>query len=179
VRAPRTTTKAKIERMLQVSRWLSLRLQGHTLAQIGESQDPPISFQAVQKGIKLALDRVAIEPFDQIRTMELLRLDELLAGIYQRATLGEIAAIDRVLAIGVRRARLLGLDMQSNAGLRFGADGPSAVDNIDPVTGERKIRLEIINDPEVCRRERLYLERIKALGGADPIGDDGVGPKLN
>ena len=165
--------------MLQVSRWLSMRLQGYTLQQIGESQDPPISFQAVQKGIKLALGRVAIEPFDQIKTMELLRLDELLAGIYPRATQGDIAAIDRVLAIGVRRAHLLGLDMQQNAGLRLGLDGLSEIDNTDPVTGERRIRLEIINDPEVGRREHLYRKRIEAIGGDPNIEGESVGPKLN
>jgi hypothetical protein len=170
--APRTTTKAKIARMLQVSQWLSMRLQGYTLQQIGENQDPKITHQAVAKGIKLALGRVAIEPFDQIKTMELLRLDELLAGIYPRATQGDIAAIDRVLAIGVRRARLLGLDMQQNTGLNEN-------DSIDPVTGERKIRLEIINDPEVGRREYLYRKRIEALGGDPNIEDDSVRPKLN
>ena len=148
-----------------------MRLQGWTLEQIGQSETPTISFQAVQKGIKLALSRVAIEPFDQIRTMELMRLDELLAGIYERAASGDIPALDRVLAIGVRRARLLGLDMQTNTGLRFGVDGLSEIDSIDPAS-ERGVRVEIIGDPEQVRREHVLQKRLEALGGDATIDDD-------
>jgi hypothetical protein len=40
----------------------------------------------------------------------MLRLDELQNAIWQRATDGEVRALDRVLHIMARRAKLLGLD---------------------------------------------------------------------
>ena len=56
-----------------------------------------------------------------------MRLDELLAGIYERAVGGDIPALDRVLAIGVDRARLLGSDAQTSAGY---TDRRRASDNL-------------------------------------------------
>ena len=100
-----------------------------------------------------------------------------LCGRFPRATQGDIAAI--IGAGGVRRARLLGLKSQQNAGLRFGADGLNEIDSIDPVTGERRIRVEIINDPEVGRREHLYRKGIEALGGDPTIEGESVGSRLN
>lgn len=158
--------------MQRVSAMLSMRLQGFTLQAIGDAQDPPISFQAVHQAIKRALDRVVMEPFQHIKLMEIMRLDEYLAGLYERAANGDIAAVDRALAIGVRRARLLGLDMQPNAGLRFGADGLQEIDTVDPIAGERIVRVEIIGDPEQVRREHVLRQRLEALGG-DATIDDG------
>jgi hypothetical protein len=37
------------------------------------------------------------EPLEQVRQMELLRLDELLAAIWPQAKAGDIGAVDRVL----------------------------------------------------------------------------------
>jgi len=42
--------------------------------------------------------------------LEALRLDQMQAALWQRATDGEVRAIDRILRIMERRARLLGLD---------------------------------------------------------------------
>jgi len=75
--------------------------------------------------------------------LELSRLDQLLKGIYANAKSGDIAAIDRCLAISMRRARLLGLDAPRN-GVRFGPDE----DEFNPA----KVRVEIVNDPETARR---------------------------
>jgi hypothetical protein len=84
-----------IERMQRVSQMLSMRLQGASLAQIAGAQDPPISFQAVHKALKTALRDMVIEPLEQVRTLELLRSDELLSSIYENALAGDIACIDR------------------------------------------------------------------------------------
>lgn len=47
---------------------------------------------------------------DDLRSEELSRLDGMLTGLWPRARKGEVAAVDRVLKIGERRAKLLGLD---------------------------------------------------------------------
>jgi hypothetical protein len=166
------TSAERIERQMRISAILSMRLSGSTLQQIGDAQDPPVSAVAIHKTLKRSLSAMLTETVEHARRVELLRLDELLAGIYPRATQGDIAAIDRVLAIMKRRASMLGLDLQPSREVR-------EIDNIDPATGERRIRLEIINDPEVGRREYLYRQRIEALGGDPNIEDDGAGPKLN
>ena len=136
---------------------LQLRLQGCTLQQIADVQEPKISFQAVSKAIKTALRDVVIEPLEQVRSLELLRLDELLAAVYEKALSGDIAAIDRCLAIMYRRARLMGLDQQTGGWLRFGPNGP--YEEVDPKT----IRVEIVGDPERERTKWLESERERLL----------------
>lgn len=65
------------------------------------------------KAVIRVLDRWRVETREDacvVRDLEVERLDSLLAGVWQRAAQGEPAAIDRVLKIMDRRARLLGLD---------------------------------------------------------------------
>ena len=45
-------SKNRIKRMQRVSQMLNLRLQGASLQQITDAQDPPITFQAVSKAIR-------------------------------------------------------------------------------------------------------------------------------
>ena len=52
--------------------------------------------------------------------MELARLDEMQAGVYERAIGGDPISIDRVLAIQTRRAAMAGL----NAATKIEASGP-------------------------------------------------------
>ena len=162
----KVTGKRRVERMKRVSQMLSMRLQGASLAQIGEAQTPPISFQAVSKAIKTALRDVMIEPLEQIRQLDLARLDELFAAIYEPALNGDIACIDRCLAIMHRRARLMGLDLQPGGLLRFGDRGAVEVDE----EGRPVMRIEIMGNPEVERVKWLQeeRERLLALTGGVP-----------
>lgn len=69
---------------------------------------------------------------DDLRSEELSRLDGMLTGLWPRARKGEVAAVDRVLKIGERRAKLLGLD------------APTKVAETDPdgnAVGPRRIEL--------------------------------------
>ena len=161
--------------MQRVSAMLSMRLSGFTLAQIGEAQTPTISPQAVHAAIKTALKDMIAEPLEQARRLELMRLDELLSGIYERAVGGDIPALDRVLALGVRRAKLLGLDMQTGGGIRFSDHGPMEFDADDPST----VRIEIVGDPEAARREHLLQKRIEALGGDPNIDGEDTPRRVN
>jgi hypothetical protein len=101
-----------IERAQRLATIMSLRVQGWSLAAIGQSLSPRCSAQAVHKTLKLAIQRTVNEAVEQVRRLEALRLDELTVGVYEKALGGDLPAIDRTLQIMARRARLLGLDAQ-------------------------------------------------------------------
>jgi NAD(P)H-dependent flavin oxidoreductase YrpB (nitropropane dioxygenase family) len=68
-----------------------------------------------RKAVKALLEKREYESVDEMRKMELERLDKLLLGtggngVYQQAIKGHLSAIDRVVKIMERRAKLLGLD---------------------------------------------------------------------
>lgn len=64
------------------------------------------AFKAVQSGLKAVLR----EPAEELRTLELERLDGILMAIYPKARQGDSQAIDRCLRVMERRSKLLGLD---------------------------------------------------------------------
>jgi phosphate uptake regulator len=104
------TGPQRIERERRIADILALRVAGNSLQAIGDAQDPPVTAQAVHKTLKRAIERMCSEAVEEARRIESLRLDELTLGVYPAASAGDIAAIDRCLAIMRRRARLLGLD---------------------------------------------------------------------
>src|SRR5436305_13622271 len=64
------------------------------------------AWHAVRAGLTATLQ----EPADELRGLELERLDALHRAVWDRAITGNGAAIDRALGIMRRRAALLGLD---------------------------------------------------------------------
>jgi len=64
----------------------------------------------VHNAVQSAMRRTLQAPADELRALELGRLDDLLKGVWGAACAGNVAAIDRVLKIMARRAALLGLD---------------------------------------------------------------------
>ena len=62
------------------------------------------------RAVKAALKKTLQEPADELRTLELSRLDDMLKAIAPHVAAGNLTAIDRALKIQERRARLLGLD---------------------------------------------------------------------
>lgn len=69
---------------------------------------------------------------DELKSEDLSRLDAMLTGLWPRARKGEAIAVDRVLKIMERRARLLGLD------------APTKIAETDPAgnaAGPRRVEL--------------------------------------
>lgn len=64
-----------------------------------------------------ALRATLQEPADELRSLELERLDRLLLGVWSQAAKGNQGAVDRALKIMERRARLLGLDAPTKQAL--------------------------------------------------------------
>ncbi len=62
------------------------------------------------KAVSRALAATIQEPADELRRLEVARLDALWSALWPLATDGQLAAVDRCLAVQSRRARLLGLD---------------------------------------------------------------------
>lgn len=112
----------------------ALRIAGATYQQIADRlgyANPSGAFKAAERG----LDDDTDEQIDQIKRLELRRLDELLLGLWQAARGGNVDATDRVLKIMDRRARLLGLDPN-------GAAAAPTKGGEDDVTRARRARAE-------------------------------------
>ena len=112
---------ANREQQLQASerrrQALQLRLAGVSYEEIASRlgySDRGSAWRSVMAALKTTLR----EPADELRKLELERLDRLLLGVWPQAVRGNQGSIDRALRIMERRARLLGLDVptrQDNA----------------------------------------------------------------
>ena len=90
---------------------LRLRKMGYDARQISDELDIP--FDRVSNIIKSALKSLSKEmkgQAEEIRSLELTRLDELQTAIWSDCMDGKLTAIDRVLKIMERRSKLVGLD---------------------------------------------------------------------
>lgn len=89
-------------------RAVELRLTGMTYAQIAQRLDwsgPSGAHQEIARALRLAE-----EPADRLRDLEVAQLDALFAAVWPRARSGHLRSVDAALGIMKRRARLLGLD---------------------------------------------------------------------
>jgi hypothetical protein len=62
------------------------------------------------KAVEAALQKTLQQPADELRELELERLDTLHRTLWPKAITGNLRATDRVLALMKRRSQLLGLD---------------------------------------------------------------------
>jgi hypothetical protein len=93
---------------------LALRKSGATYEAI--ARDLGVSVQSAHRAVKRALNRLngeIAEGVTDVRRMELERLDAMLGALWPKAARGNPTAVDRVLHIMERRAKLLGLDTPS------------------------------------------------------------------
>jgi hypothetical protein len=162
-----STNKAAFERMQRVSAILTKRYSGQSLAQIGAEQNPPVTPQAIHSLIQRALGQMPQQSVAEIRVLEAGRLDELQNAVWPQAKAGDIQAINCVLSLMQRRARLLGLDLRPAI---YGSGDSDAVDAVDP----RTIKVEIINDPERERVKWLEDERERLLA---LVGETALEPR--
>jgi NTP pyrophosphatase (non-canonical NTP hydrolase) len=90
---------------------LELRKAGATYDQIATRIG--ITREGSRRAVKRALAALSAEcteVAEEIRSLELERLDAMLLGVWDKARKGDLLAIDRVLKIQERRARFLGID---------------------------------------------------------------------
>jgi hypothetical protein len=105
----------RIESVERQRRALEMRKEGCTYLAI--SKELGCSPQYAQLAVEAALKRVLQEPADAVRKLECERLDAMLCGTWARAATGNLGALDAVLKIMARRAKLLGLDVPTISGI--------------------------------------------------------------
>jgi hypothetical protein len=93
--------------------------------------------------VKAALKATLREPANELRDLEVARLDAMLLPLWRRVQSGDEKAVDRVLRIMERRARLLGLDAPRRQELS-GPDGKPLAFDLSMLTDEELRILERI-----------------------------------
>jgi len=86
---------------------LELRLSGETFNSIAEKLGYA-SMSGAYKAVQAALKKTLQQPADEVRKMEVERLDVLLSAMWPHRHKPEY--LDRILRVMERRAKLLGLD---------------------------------------------------------------------
>lgn len=132
---------------------LAMRTRGCTYDQISTALG--ISRQGAADCVKRALAALKAdteEKAEEVRDLELRRLDRMLQIAEAAAESGDISAIDRVLRIQERRSKYLGLDAPARAEIK--SETTARVD------------LGVLDDRKLDDLERAY-QRI--LDDADPI----------
>lgn len=95
-----------------------MRKQGYTFQQIADSLG--VTDLGAHKMVMRTLERLATqtaETAEQVRAMEIERLNELWRHAWEQVENGELRAIDVCLNIQNRRARLMGLDAATKVDL--------------------------------------------------------------
>lgn len=104
------TSKRQITAREREAQAIGLRLSGATYQQIADVigyRGPSSAFNAVIRG----LDRMLpVQEADDLRRIMAAQIDKLTFGIWKQATGGHLGALDRVVRLMERKARLLGLD---------------------------------------------------------------------
>lgn len=112
---PRPRRRPKVERATRRAEALSMRLAGVRIDQIAKTLGVhPSTVYAWERDAVRDLPR---EQADELRFLELDRLDALQRSVWADAMRGDTRAVDRVLQIMDRRARYLGLYDERTAGL--------------------------------------------------------------
>lgn len=112
-RFPKTATPEIIGNATRRLEALELRKAGHPYRQIGEWLTPPCSavhaFRLVAEACREQADQIK-ELIEDVRAIELDRLDEMMVEPLKAAKQGDTRAIEAVLKIMERRAQIMGSD---------------------------------------------------------------------
>jgi hypothetical protein len=148
----------RIEAAQRRTHALQLRVEGKTYEQIGAALN--VSTQRAHAIVTEELRRLNQERAEaaaEVTRLECERLDDLHASLWDKAIEGDLDALDRIIKLMARRARLLGLDVIK----------PAVQINVPAASQEQTHG--IINDPAATELACQLFERI-AAGPPDPRG---------
>jgi DNA-binding transcriptional MerR regulator len=114
-------------------------------------------FQSAYKAVQTALTRTLQEPADEVRQLEVKRLDAILVSLWPAVHKGDVQSIAQALKVMERRARLLGLD------------APTKIAPTDP-TGEREYHE--LTDAERVARITAIVDAARARRTGPPVAGD-------
>lgn len=103
----RSTTARRVARATRKQEALSMRLAGARNDQIAQALG--VHPRTITAWVSDAIKDIPREEAEEMRRLELDRLDALQAAVWRSAMKGDGRAVDRVLAIMDRRAKYLGL----------------------------------------------------------------------
>lgn len=104
----RKQTQRDYDRAERKRNALELRLAGASYRDIAQALE--VSPATALQDCKEALADIPAQQADEMRTVELSRLDRLQRAVWPRAVKGDLQAVDRAIKIIDRRAKLFGLD---------------------------------------------------------------------
>lgn len=78
------------------------------------------SASGAHAAVRKALNKTLQEPADELRRIEVARLDQMLGALWEKVKKGDTRAIEAALRVEERRARLLGLDEPSEVDVTSG-----------------------------------------------------------
>lgn len=107
---PADNTKARLAASERKRLAMDMVLAGYTYEQIAQQLGYG-SAKSCYVIIKRELARSLRQPAEEIRQMQVARLDAMLVGIWPAATAGNLLAMDRAIKLEERRSKLLGLDI--------------------------------------------------------------------
>lgn len=123
------TSERRLEAVERQRKALELRKAGVSFERIATELGYASSAGSYQ-AVMAALDKTLREPADKVRSLELERLDAVSIRMYQQAREGNLGAIDRLMRLMERRARLLGLDMATQLEVGGLGGGPIKVQEV-------------------------------------------------
>lgn len=103
------TSPRRLQAKVRAAEAMRLRIRGLTYRQIAERlgySGEGAAYNAVLRGLRDTRQ----EPAEELRTLELTRIDEALHAIWPRVLRGQTRAVDSFIKLSKRRADLLGLD---------------------------------------------------------------------
>ena len=106
--AGRNSNSKEYDRAERKRNALELRLAGASYRDIAQALD--VSPATAMQDCKEALADIPMQQADEMRTVELSRLDRLQRAVWPKAVKGDLQAVDRAIKIIDRRAKLFGLD---------------------------------------------------------------------
>lgn len=122
--APKRAAK-QVSRAERHAKALDMRRSGMTYAQIGAKLG--IAMQSAHELVQVALKSMVREPGEDVIELERQRLDAALKAVWARVGKGNMGAIDVMLKVMARRAKLDGLDKGKDdvtIGLSVSSEGP-------------------------------------------------------
>ncbi len=161
-----TDEQAELDARLRESKVFELRIQGFTFEQIAVE----VGYQGASgawQAYKRAKESFIFESVEEVRQLELMRLDEMMFALWDRAISGDLPAASCVLKIMDRRAKLLGLDkpekIEVNKWDFNGADLDEEVQKLVIMMNEREEEFMDRREAEVRAEMRAQFEIEKKL----------------
>ena len=160
----RKQTQREYDRAERKRNALELRLAGASYRDIAQALE--VSPATALQDCKEALADIPAQQADEMRTVELSRLDRLQRAVWPRAIKGDLQAVDRAIKIIDRRAKLFGLDAPQQVQITANdIDLDAAVDKMLRVA-EMALEKEKSNHPVDDGQDDFDLEDM-SLGSED------------